>query len=134
MRNVLTYFWVALGSAVGGVSRYLVGLVAVSWLGGGFPWGTIFINLGGSFVITAFAAVTAPGGRLPLGTDARQFVMVGFCGGYTTFSSFSLETVTLLERGAPMAALANVGLSMLFCLAAAWLGHAMALRVNRAFR
>ncbi len=117
---------VALGSAIGGVVRYECARLATLWLGAGFPWGTIGINVIGSAIIGAFGSATAADGRRPLGPTARLFVMVGFCGGYTTFSAFSLQTVELLRAGAPLAALANVALSLGLCLGGAWLGYALA--------
>jgi CrcB protein len=92
---------------------------------------TILINILGSFVIGLFATLTGPDGRVLIGTLWRQFVMVGVCGGYTTFSTFSLESVALLRAGRPLAASANVVLSLGLCLVAAWLGHRIARRLNR---
>src|ERR1019366_5378857 len=93
------YISVALGSLVGGVARYLVSVLFVSQIGDGFPWGTLFVNVTGSFVIGFYAALTGPDGRLLASPRQRQFVMIGICGGYTTFSAFSLETLRLLEYG-----------------------------------
>jgi CrcB protein len=128
---MLMYAWVALGSALGGVARYGCALLASSWFGDALPWGTIFINASGSFVIGFFATVTGTEGRLLVRSEARAFVMVGICGGYTTFSSFSLQTFLLLRQGAFLAAGANTVLSMVLCLVAVWLGHASASAVNR---
>lgn len=116
---------IASGSALGGVARYwLSGLVA-SRIGETFPWGTLFINVLGSAVIGALAAF-GDSGRVGLSTDARQFLMVGLCGGFTTFSSFSLQTLRLLQDGDWLRAFANVLLSVVLCLAAVALGYWLA--------
>jgi fluoride exporter len=128
---MLSYLGVALGSAVGGIARYHCGLLAAEWLGDGFPWGTIFVNILGSFVIGFFATLTGPDGRLFVRAEVRVFVMVGFCGGYTTFSAFSLQTLELLQAGNVLGASANVVLSMALCLGAVWLGHMSASSLNR---
>ena len=90
------------------------------------PVGTIAINIVGSFVIGLFGALTTAHGRFPATDGARLFVMVGLCGGFTTFSSFSLQTFDLLRAGAPWRAFANVALSVMLCLAAVALGYACA--------
>jgi CrcB protein len=128
---MLNYIAVAIGSALGGVLRYAVTLLAAGWFGDAFPWGTILINIGGSFVIGFFATLTRPEGRWRVAPALRLFVMVGLCGGYTTFSSFSLQTFVLLRQGAWLAALANVGLSLALCLLAVWLGHVGAAALTR---
>jgi CrcB protein len=128
---VLSYLLVAIGSALGGMARYGCSLAATAWLGAGLPWGTVMINILGSLVIGGFAALTAEGGRWPTGPGPRLFVMTGICGGYTTFSSFSLQTVELARRGESLAAAANVGLSIALCLMAVWLGHAAAAALRR---
>ncbi|MFN3076883.1 MAG: fluoride efflux transporter CrcB [Alphaproteobacteria bacterium] len=119
----MTYFWVALGSALGGVGRYWLTGVVARGVGGTFPWGTILINVSGSFVIGLFAALTGPGGRWSVPGDGRVFVMIGLCGGFTTFSSFSLQTLTLVREGDWVGAAGNIGLSVVLCLAAVALGH-----------
>lgn len=130
MKLLLTYLVIGIGSALGGVARYGFGLAAAALWGHGFPWGTILINILGSFVIGGFATLTGPDGRLYVGPLGRQFVMVGLCGGYTTFSAFSLESLELLQQGRGAAALANIALSLVLCLLAVWLGHAIAQKVN----
>ena len=125
-----TYLWIALGSAIGGVGRYWCsGLVARAF-GETFPWGTLIVNVLGSFIIGFFATLTAPDGRLFVGSTSRQFVMIGLCGGYTTFSSFSLQTLNLLNDGEWLYAGANITLSVLLCLIAVWAGHVLALSLN----
>ena len=130
MNPLITYLVIGLGSALGGLARYGCGLLAAALGAVAFPWGTIVINLIGSFVIGGFATLTGPDGRLYVPPLGRQFVMVGLCGGYTTFSAFSLETLDLAQRGRPLAALANVALSLLLGLGAVWLGDAIARKVN----
>ena len=120
----MTYFWVAIGSALGGVGRYWCGVVIAQRLGESFPWGTVFVNVTGSFVIGVVAAMGASldWPWLPA-QHVRAFVVVGLCGGYTTFSAFSLQTLTLLQDGAWAEALGNVLLSVVLCLIAVWLGY-----------
>ena len=129
---MMTYLYVALGSALGGMARYGIGLAAARLWGSGFPWGTILINVLGSFVIGCFATLTLPAGRLPAAPGLRVFVMVGLCGGFTTFSSFSLQTLELARDDAWGAAFANIALSVLLCLAAVAAGHVLAVRIGLA--
>ena len=131
MKPLAAYLIIGLGSALGGVARYGCGVLAAALWPVAFPWMTILINILGSCVIGLFATLTGPDGRLLVGTLWRQFVMVGVCGGYTTFSAFSLETFDLLRAGRPLAAGANVTLSLALCLIAVWLGHRVARRVNQ---
>jgi fluoride exporter len=126
-----SYISVALGSVVGGVARFLVSVLFASRLGDGFPWSTLFVNVTGSFIIGFYAALTGPDGRLLASPRQRQFVMVGICGGYTTFSAFSLETLRLVQSGNLQAALLNIGISVAGWLIAVWIGHALATRINR---
>ena len=126
----MNYLWVALGSALGGVARYWCSGVAARLWGESFPWGTILVNVAGSFVIGLFATLTAPDGRVFASSEARVFVMVGLCGGYTTFSSFSLQSLALARAGEWAGLGMNIGLSVVLCLAAVWLGHAVAVAVN----
>lgn len=117
-----TYLWIALGSAIGGVARYAAGGLAHQAFGPAFPWGTLIVNVVGSFVIGLFAAMIGPDGRWTVTPDLRLFVTAGFCGGFTTFSSFSLQTLDLMRAGAVGPAALNTGLSVGLCLAAVWLG------------
>src|SRR6201987_6448539 len=110
------YFWVAIGGAVGTVGRFWLSGVVARLIGETFPWATLVINVTGSFVIGFFATLTGPDGRILVPSDARQFVMVGVCGGYTTFSSFSLQTLTLAQDGEFVRAGLNIGGSGLFFL------------------
>lgn len=125
-----TYFWVAVGSALGGTARYWFSGVAARVWGETFPWGTLLINVIGSFVIGFFGELTGPDGRVFVGATARQFVMVGICGGYTTFSSFSLQTLNLLNDGEWLRSGCYVGGSVALCLIAVWAGHALAVGLN----
>jgi CrcB protein len=127
---VITYVWIAIGSAIGGAARYGCSSLAAHWFGQTFPWGTMIVNVLGSFIIGFFATLTGPDGRLLASSDTRQFVMVGLCGGYTTFSSFSFQTLTLVQGGEVLRAGVNVLGSVVFCLAAVWLGYAAAASLN----
>lgn len=121
--------WIAFGGALGSVARYWIALWALP-VSRSLPWGTIGINIAGSFLIGFFGTLTLEGGRHPAPEWARLFVMVGICGGFTTFSSFSLQTLDLMRSDAWGRALANVGLSVLLCLAAVSAGHAAAAQLN----
>ena len=125
----MTYAWVAFGSALGGMARYWLVLATFPRFGPVFPWATVAINILGSFVIGLFGALTMEG-RWAVPAEIRAFVMVGLCGGFTTFSSFSLQTLDLIRAGAMGRALLNVGLSVLLCLGAVALGHALGARLN----
>ncbi len=100
-------------------------------MGATFPWGTLIVNILGCTFIGFFATMTAPEGRWLVSTPARQFVMVGICGGFTTFSSFSLETLNLARAGEPGRALAYVLASVLICLLGVWAGYAAALEISK---
>jgi CrcB protein len=128
---VITYVWIGLGGALGSMARYGCSSLAAWWIGETFPWGTLIINVVGSLVIGFFATLTGPDGRVLVAPDARQFVMVGICGGYTTFSSFSLQTLNLVRDGDIVRAGANVVASVVLCLLAVWLGHAAATALNQ---
>ncbi|MCL4796404.1 MAG: fluoride efflux transporter CrcB [Bryobacteraceae bacterium] len=126
----MTYLWVALGAALGGVLRYWCYGAAVRLGAELFPWGTLFVNVAGSAVIGFFATMTGVDGRLLVSPESRIFVMAGFCGGFTTFSTFSLETLKLVQDRQWMAASMNVAGSVVLCLAGVWLGHVLAVRLN----
>lgn len=118
-----------MGGALGSVARYWVAVWAAP-LSQRLPWGTVGINVAGSFLIGFVGTFTLASGRHPAPEWLRLFVMVGICGGFTTFSSFSLQTLDLLRAGAWGRALANVALSVLLCLAAVAAGHGMAARLG----
>ena len=103
-----------------GVALWFVGWFAVRY-GETFPVGTIVVNVTGCFVIGLFASLTGPSGNYLVSPVARQFVMIGILGGYTTFSSFSLQTLTLFNGGEWLRAGWNVVLSVVLCLVAVWL-------------
>jgi CrcB protein len=116
-------FWIALGSALGGAGRYWCSGLVARRLGETFPWGTLIVNILGSFVVGFADALLA-------GTPARQLVMSGLCGGFTTFSSFSLQTLNLVRDGEWARAGANVGASVVTCLISVWLGHIAGVALN----
>src|SRR5262245_324478 len=124
------YCWIAVGSALGGIARYWCSGFAARLFGETFPWGTLFVNVSGSFVIGFFATLTAPDGRVFAGSTMRQFVMIGLLGGFTTFSSFSLQTLNLANDGEWLQAGSNIVASVVLCLVAVWLGHLLALSIN----
>ncbi len=116
------YGAVALGGALGSVGRAWLGGVIGGAMGPGFPWGTLAINVLGSFVMGWFAAITEVGARAEAAAQWQVFVMVGLCGGFTTFSAFSLQTLELLRAGAMGWAGAYVAGSVLLCLVGVWTG------------
>lgn len=126
----MTYFLIAIGSALGGMSRYGASRAIAIWMGETFPWGTLAVNIVGSFIIGFFAAISGPESRLIVSPDLRQFVMIGFCGGFTTFSSFSLQTLELIRNGDIYEASANIALSVITCIVAVVFGFFAAGMVN----
>ena len=128
---MLAYLWIAVGGALGSVGRYWMSGVIGRQFGETFPWGTLLVNASGSFAIGVLAALAEPGGRRFIGPTGRQFFMYGVCGGYTTFSSFSLQTLALAQDGQWTKAGSNIAGSVLLCLAAVWLGHLAAQRLNQ---
>jgi fluoride exporter len=126
----MTWFLIAIGSALGGIARYAVGLLFMQRAGDSFPWGTFTVNAVGSFAIGLCGAWVEQAQRDSSIQFTREFVMIGFLGGFTTFSAFSLQTLQLVREGKPGLALTNIAFSMLVCLAAVWLGYAMAARVT----
>lgn len=127
----LLYIVVAAGSVIGSVLRALASLAALAWIGPAFPWGTLFVNIVGSFVIGFYANITGPDGRMFAGTYQRQFVMTGICGGFTTFSVFSLEAFQEFHAGRFALAGLYVSVSVITWFASVWLGHALASRLNQ---
>ncbi|MBV9635171.1 MAG: fluoride efflux transporter CrcB [Methylobacteriaceae bacterium] len=125
------YLGIAIGSALGGAARYWLSGFVANRVGETFPWGTILVNVTGCFVIGLFATLTGPEGRLLVSGTVRQFVMIGICGGYTTFSSFSLQTLNLMRDREWLFAGANIALSVILCMLAVWLGHLAAEAINR---
>jgi CrcB protein len=119
MTNLVSYFWVALGGSLGSMARYWMSQAVAQVAGETFPWGTLLINVLGSFVIGWFSP-------WPTSEGARLFVAVGLCGGFTTFSAFSLQTFTLLRDGENLLALAYIVASVLLCVIATMIGHHVA--------
>lgn len=115
---------IAAGGALGAVMRFSVSNAVYAWLGRGFPYGTLSVNFIGSFLIgIAFILLTE---RLTLGSELRAFILIGFLGAFTTFSTFSLETLALLQQGLLIKALLNILLSVALCLIANWGGMILA--------
>lgn len=127
---MLLYLLIALGGALGSVARYwLSGVIAVHY-GETFPWGTFWVNVTGCLAIGFLATFTSPDGRWLASSEARGFLMLGICGGYTTFSSFSLQTLNLVRDGDWLRAGGYVVGSVLVCFVAVWLGHVLATFLN----
>lgn len=124
------YLWIALGGALGSAGRYWFSGLVARHFGETFPWGTLLVNVSGCLVIGFFATVTEPDARWLVSPAFREFFMIGICGGYTTFSSFSLQTLNLARDGEWLYAGANAVLSLVLCLVAVWLGHLLALNLN----
>jgi CrcB protein len=125
-----TYLLIALGGALGSVARFASTEWVQSHWPSGFPWGTLLVNVLGSLIIGALAGLTETDRhQLPLLT--RQFLMIGVLGGYTTFSSFSLQTLMLLRSGAALTAGLNVLASVVLCLLAAWCGFVLVTAMSR---
>ncbi|MDD2794521.1 fluoride efflux transporter CrcB [Acidocella sp.] len=130
MDDAAAYLWVAIGGALGSVARFALGNAMVMLTGPAFPWGTLLINVIGSFVISFFGMLTGSGDRFALPYEARVFVTVGICGGFTTFSSFSLQSVDLIRAGQPGRAGLYAAASLILCLAASGLGFLSAAALN----
>jgi CrcB protein len=128
---MIGYLWIAVGGALGSIARAWLALAVARITGPQFPWGTILINVIGSFVIGFFSTLTASGSRFAVPVDVRAFVMVGICGGFTTFSSFSLQTLELVRDGRLAQALGNIVLSVVLCLSAVTVGHCGASAIHR---
>lgn len=124
------YLIVAVGGALGTALRFFLSGFVASHVGETFPWGTLVINVTGSFAIGLFATLTGPDGRWFVGSPSRQFFMTGVCGGFTTFSSFSLQTLNLLEDGEWGRAGGNIAGSVALCMAGVWLGHVLGSTLN----
>jgi CrcB protein len=120
---------IMIGGALGTLARYVISVAALP-ISGRLPWGAIIINITGSMVIGFFGTLTLGNGRYPASEAVRLFVMIGLCGGFTTFSSFSLQTLDLLRTGSVTRAAVNVGASVILCIAAVALGHIVASHLN----
>ena len=129
---MVLYFSIAWGGALGSVARFWMNGLVAEKFGATFPWGTLAVNVTGSFIIGILGALTIPEGRMDpqsrqLGT---QFLMIGVCGGYTTFSSFSLQTLKLVQDREWLYAGGNILLSVGLCLVAVWLGYLLGTTCN----
>ena len=131
MSGLVIPLWVAVGGAVGSLGRYWCSGLVARWVGETFPWGTLFVNVVGSFLIGLVFTITGPDGRILISTGPRQFMLVGVFGGFTTFSSFSLQTLNLIQDGEWLWAAGNVAISVSLCLLGVWLGHSLAVTINR---
>ena len=128
---MVTTLWVALGSAIGGAARYWCSVIIARHFGETFPWGTLIVNVTGSLLIGVFAALTAPDARLLVAPAWRLFFMVGVFGGFTTFSTFSLETLSLMQNGEWLRGGLYVMGSVVLCLAGVFVGYALGAAINR---
>ena len=122
MGGPTTWLAVAVGGALGSLARYWLAAAMTALTGPRFPWGTLFINVLGSFIIGLLAGLTLISGRVAMHPDVRIFLMVGVCGGFTTFSAFSLQTLELLQGGDVWPAAGYIGGSVVVCLGAVWCG------------
>src|SRR6476646_4105758 len=127
--SFITCIYVSIGGAAGSLARYLISIWALP-VSRHLPWGTIGINIAGSFIIGFFGTLTLSHGRYPVSENWRLFVMVGICGGFTTFSSFSLQTLDLMRSGAMPRAAVNIVASVVLCVAAVAFGHFIAAQFN----
>ena len=128
---MILYFLVGLGGALGSMARFWASGLVASQIGETFPWGTLVVNVTGSFIIGFVATLTGPDGRVFASSNSRQFILTGICGGYTTFSSFSLQTLNLVRDGEWLRAGGNITGSVVTCLLAVWLGHLAAASLNQ---
>jgi CrcB protein len=128
---MLNALWIFLGGGLGSLARFLISGAVANTFGQRFPWGTLLVNISGSFLIGLFATVTSSDGRWLVSRSFREFFMLGVCGGYTTFSSFSLQTLNLADDGEWFLAGANCVLSLVLCLLGVWLGHVLGLNFNK---
>jgi len=126
---MLNYIIVMLGGALGTGALFWTSVIVAGRVGEFFPLGTLVVNVSGSFLVGFFAAFTDSEGPFLVPPRFRQFFMIGVCGGYTTFSSFSLQTLELIRDGDWLKAFLNTVLSCLCCLAAVWVGRILALTV-----
>ena len=117
---------VAVGGAIGSVGRFWLTAAMTGLTGPRFPWGTLLINVLGSFVIGLVAGFTLTPARVGMHPDIRIFLMTGVCGGFTTFSAFSLQTLELLQAGETVPALGYAVGSVVLCVAATWCGWVVA--------
>jgi CrcB protein len=127
---MMLYVWIAVGSGLGGAARHLLSVLLAERFGEQFPWGTLAVNVSGSFLIGALATLLTPEGPLALGPTARHFLLAGLFGGFTTYSSFSLQTLAYVRLGDFARAGLYAGATFLFCFLAVGLGHVLAAGMN----
>jgi len=127
---MMAYLWVALGGALGSVSRFWMNGLISARFGETFPWNTLVINVTGSFIIGIFGALTLHEPDGAHRSTLIQFFMIGICGGYTTFSSFSLQTLSLMQKGEWLYAAGNILGSVILCMIAVWLGWLLGASFN----
>ena len=126
----MVYLYVAIGGALGSMARFWLANAIAVWTGAEFPWGPLLINVLGSFVISFFGMLTGTFPRFAVPYEARVFVTVGLCGGFTTFSSFSLQSVELFRTGEAGRAFVYIAASVILCLAACILGFISATAIG----
>jgi len=129
---MLAYLWVAIGGALGSMARYGIGNLILEKSRSVFPWHTLIINVTGSFVIGILGALTIPEGKMTPQSQVftTQLLITGVCGGYTTFSSFSLQTLSLIRDGQWFYAAGNILLSVILCMVAVWIGYVLGDKFN----
>jgi CrcB protein len=127
----MTALYVAIGGAAGSLLRYWCSGAVAQAFGETFPFGTLTVNVLGSMLIGTIAVVIGPDGRLLIAPEIRQLILIGLFGGFTTFSSFSLQTLALIQDGEWLYAGLNVVLSVVLCLAGVWLGWMLGMLINR---
>jgi fluoride exporter len=128
---IVNLVYIAIGGAIGSLCRYVAAMAFTAWAGTWLPWGTLLVNVTGSFVIGCAGGAAVAGAPASAAPFVRYFVMAGLCGGYTTFSAFSLQTVDLLQAGLTGRALLHVFLSVAACVAATWVGYSVAAALTR---
>ncbi len=135
MPLLIQYLVIGLGGALGSMLRFGVGSFIDSGMTKGtgpiFPWGTIIVNITGCFIIGFIFTITTAEGRWMISPLTRNFITIGILGGYTTFSSFSWQTLSLAQAGQLGAAAANVLISVVLCLVGVWLGAMLAAWMNQ---
>lgn len=112
---------VFIGAGLGGVLRFWIASITYFFLGRQFPFGTLIVNVSGCFLMGLLFILTIERFN-EIGPQLRSFLLIGLLGGYTTFSSFSIETINLFEAGAFISGITNILISIALCLAATWFG------------
>ena len=118
---------IAVGGAVGSLLRFWLSSGVYALAGRGFPWGTMAVNLLGSFLIGFLSVFMLE--RVSVGPEVRAGITIGLLGGFTTFSTFSMETINLIEQGDLLKAMLNIVVSVIACVAAAWIGLLLARQI-----